>query len=84
MRNQPLQRTPPCENYSIRPGTAARIWLERVQDGELIIRARGGEIESFVVVVDVRVAVGADGLASVEVVAALGDGVVDGGLIVAD
>lgn len=34
------------------------------EDGELVPRARGGEVEPFVVVVAVRVVIGADGLAT--------------------
>lgn len=81
--NQALQRAPPREHHSVWPGVTPRIRLEGVQDGELVVRARGGEIKAFVVVVHMRVAVAADGLAAVQVVAALGDGGVDSGLVVA-
>lgn len=57
MGNQPTILIPRIENNPIRTWTAARIDLKSPQDRILIIRARDGEIEAFVVVVDVWVRV---------------------------
>ena len=82
MGNNALIHTPIlCKDDPIRPGAPTRIHLIRAQDRELLVGSGIVEAEALVVVVDVRVVVG--GGAGVEVGAALGDGVVDVGLVVA-
>ena len=82
MRNHPLVRAVTGENDSIRSRTASGVDLVAAQDGEFVIRTRVGEIEAFVIVVDVWIFVFTDGGGPCMVVAPLLDGVVDVGLIV--
>lgn len=83
MRNQPLQRATPREHHPIGTRAAPRVRLEAMQDRKLVVRAVGGEVEAFVVVVHVRVVARADLLVRLQVGAAFADGGVDGGLVVA-
>lgn len=83
MRNQPLRRATPREHHPIGPWAAPRIRLKTMQDRKLVVRAVGGEVEAFVVVVHVRVVARADLLVRLQVGAAFADGGVDGGLVVA-
>ena len=83
MRHQILKRTTPRKNHPIRARRPPRINLIAAQNRELVIRPRIREVEPLVVVLRVRVMIVADRLALFEVVAALGDGGVDVGLVVA-
>lgn len=83
MRNHSLVPAVTVENDPIRSRAASGVNLEAAQNGELVIRARVGEIEAFVIIVYMRILVLADGLVLGIVVAALLDCVVDIGLIVA-
>lgn len=57
MRNQPRKLILPIENDPIRTGRPSIIHLVIIQNRVLVVCARDGEVESFVVVVDVRVVV---------------------------
>lgn len=83
VRNHALVRAVAGENDAVGPRAAAGVDLVAAQDGELVVGGIVGEIEAFVVVVHVRILVVADGLVLRVVVAALLDGVIDVGLIVA-
>ena len=83
VRNHPLVRAVTREDDPIRPRAASGVDLVAAQDGELIVRARVGEVEPFVIVVRMRILVVADGRALGIVVAALLDSSVDVGLVVA-
>lgn len=83
VRNHSLVPAVTVENDPIGSRAASGVDLEAAKDGELIIRARVGEIEAFVIVVYMRILVLADGLVLGIVVAALLDCIVDIGLIVA-
>ena len=63
MRNQPREIPTPIENHPIRPRTPPRVDIVVIQNRELIVRPGDREIEALVVVVLVRVRVGALGLA---------------------
>ena len=83
MRNHTLQRTRRRKNHSIWSRAAARICSNCVQDRKLVIWSAAREREAFVVIVDVRVLAGADLLVGHQIIAALGHGRVNGGLVVA-
>lgn len=83
MRNHALVRAAAGENDTVGPRATAGVDLVAAQDGELVVGAIVREIEAFVVVVHVWILVVADSLTLRVVVAALLDGVVDVGLIVA-
>ena len=83
MRNHPLVRAITGENDPIGTRAASSVDLVAAQDGELVIRARAGEVDAFVIIVCVRILARADGLALGIVAAALLNGGVDIGLIVA-
>lgn len=83
MRNHCLVRAVGVENDTVRPRAAAGVDLVAAQDGEFVKGPRVGETESFIIFVLVRILATADLLALGVVVAALVDGVVDVGLVVA-
>lgn len=57
MRNQHVQRAILIKDDAVRPRRPARVHLVARQDGELVPRSAGGEVETLVVVVPVRVVV---------------------------
>lgn len=83
MRNHPLVRAVTGENDPIGTRTASGVDLVVAQDWELVIRARVGEVDAFVIVVRMRILARADGFVLGIVAAALLNGGVDIGLIVA-
>ena len=83
MCDQALEGTIIIEDDAICTGATSSVRLVGIQDRELVIRFRLRELKAFVVVVDVRIIAATDGLASLIVGAALIDGFVDVGLIVA-
>lgn len=83
MRNHPLVRAVTGENDPIGARAASGVELVAAQNGELVIRARAGEVDAFVIIVCVRILARADGLVLGIVTAALLNGGVDIGLIVA-
>lgn len=71
------------ENDAVSPGRATAVDVVRLENGELVVRTLDGEVDTFIVVVLVRVVVAALGLARrVEAVSLL-HRVVDGRLRVA-
>lgn len=84
MRNGPLKFTVRVENDPIGTWVAAGVGLIGPEDGELLIGAGTGKAEAFIVAERMRIAVTADGLAVVIVVAALVHRVIDVRLPVAN
>lgn len=84
MRNHARQLPVFVENDPIRPGTPTIILFKVAQDGELLVRSGDGEVKALVIVVFVRVLVGTFGLAGEIEFISFGDGVINGGLVVAD
>ena len=81
MRDNALVGTILCEDNPIRPGTASRVRTPATQDGKLVVRPSVREAETLTVVV--LVGVGVRGVAGLQVGAALLDGGVNVGLLVA-
>ena len=77
MRHRLLKDAVRIKDDSIRPRTTTGVWLICSQDGEFLIRAGTREAEAFEVVVRMRVAICADRLTSLVVVATLVHGIVD-------
>ena len=71
------------EDDSIRAGTSPRVNLVATKNRKLLVRFRIWEREAFVIIVGMRVLVRADGLAFLEIRAALRNGFVDVGLVIA-
>lgn len=71
------------DDNSVRSGAPTCVWLVAAEDGKLVIGSGVGKLKTFIVVVHMRIAAGPNGLALLEVVAALGDGLIDVGLVVA-
>ena len=83
MRDQTLKVTIIIEDDAISTRAPPSVRLVGIEDGELVIWFRLGELEAFVVVVDMRVTAATDGLASLIVGATLIDSLINVGLIVA-
>ena len=85
MSNHTSQLIVLVEHHTVRTGRTAAVNISGAQNRPLIVRRRHREVEALVVVVLVRVAVAADGLAVLVqlVTGSLGGGNVGGGVAVA-